>query len=112
MEDDSENEIEMAGEADGAAAVSLRKIKVHPVHSFYVYDENGDKSRCKSCTAVISGKNTTNLKNHLKFRHASKEHIEMLELEKLFNEKKSRVSTPSKSVNSVKQQSIASVSFK
>ncbi len=88
MEENSENDTEMV-EDGGAAAVSLRKRKqkssIHPVHSFYVYDEKDDKSRCKSGTAVISGKNTTNLKNHLKFRHGIKEHIEMLELENCFN---------------------------
>jgi len=39
------------------------------VWKYFTYDAVADKSVCTSCEQKITGKNSTNLKRHLEYRH-------------------------------------------
>ena len=115
MESSSESESDVfmaeADQSDSTARALFpnKKGLKHPIHSFFSYDSKTEKSSCNSCTRTISGRNTTNLKAHLKSRHLLKEFIEFEKLEKAYEEaKKPKVSTPRKVVS---QQSITSVIY-
>lgn len=55
------------------------KNKRSLVHEYFIYDGKNDVSNCKTCTASIKGRNTTNLENHLKIRkHIKKEYLQFL----------------------------------
>ena len=40
--------------------------KRSPIHNYFTYKKETNKSVCKKCRAEINGKNSTNLTNHLK----------------------------------------------
>ncbi len=40
--------------------------KRSPIHNYFTYKKETNKSVCKKCKAEINGKNSTNLTNHLK----------------------------------------------
>lgn len=42
--------------------------KRHPIHNYFTYNKQSKKSKCKTgnCEVELSGKNSTNLINHLK----------------------------------------------
>jgi len=40
------------------------------IWKYFLYDGMSNKSECSTCSLKVSGKNSTNLKRHLQFRHA------------------------------------------
>ena len=47
------------------------KLTHNPVHDHFNFDQVKNKSQCKACPAILSGKNPSSLSNHLKARHPS-----------------------------------------
>ena len=70
-----------------------------PVWSYFAYDASTDKSRCSvatnndddgpthTCGVLLNGKNVTNLRNHLRYKH-KREHDELMTLERKRTEQK------------------------
>ena len=48
------------------APMDTEQNSKHPVHSYFNFDEKKNRSVCVTCKDSISGKNPTNLINHLK----------------------------------------------
>ncbi|KAI9559669.1 hypothetical protein GHT06_013674 [Daphnia sinensis] len=63
----SDEEFESDAEEHSHSATQQSK-KRHVIHNYFVYSTTTKKSQCKkeNCKTFINGKNTTNLKNHLK----------------------------------------------
>ncbi len=54
--------------------------KRSPIHNYFTYKKETNKSVCKKCRAEINGKNSTNLTNHLKIPlHIKSEYEKYLE---------------------------------
>lgn len=74
---DKEDE-ELEGEPFFTAGV--RKGKRNPIHHYFTYNKQSNKSKCDTvlCGVELSGKNTTNLINHLKKSTHKKDYLKYL----------------------------------
>ncbi|KZR98840.1 Uncharacterized protein APZ42_005558, partial [Daphnia magna] len=74
---DKEDE-ELEGEPFFTAGV--RKGKRNPIHHYFTYNKQSNKSKCNTvlCGVELSGKNPTNLINHLKKSTHKKDYLKYL----------------------------------
>ncbi len=63
INNEEEEELECAGPFYPAGV-----RKRHPIHNYFTYNKQSKKSKCKTgnCKVELSGKNSTNLINHMK----------------------------------------------
>ncbi len=64
-------------DAENKFLYAIEMIILDPVHSYFAFSEGRSTCLTSGCGIAIKGKNTTNLKYHLRKKH-SKEYVQMM----------------------------------